>query len=77
MRADFKVLVRVFVDESRAAYCKPFFLRWQGYGANNMGTGALGGFDYPLSRLVKHTVVVSLKADADFLLRHIVYLPIR
>ena len=76
MRADFKVLVAVFVDESRAAYCKPFFLGWQGYGANNMGTGTLGGFDNPLGRLVEDTMVISLKADADLLLRHILYLPI-
>ena len=76
MRADFKVLVAVFVDESRAAYCKPFFLGWQGYGANNMGTGTLGGFDNPLGRLVKNTMIVGFKADADFLLRHMICLPI-
>ena len=76
MRTDLKVLVRVFINESRAAYCKPFFLRWQGYRSNNMGTGALCGFDNPLGRLVENAMVVSLKADADLLLRHIVYLPI-
>ena len=76
MCADFKVLVRIFVDESRAAYCKPFFLRWQGYRAYNMGTGTFGGFDNPLGRLVEDTMVISLKADADLLLRHILYIPI-
>ena len=76
MCADFKVLVRIFVNESRAAYCKPFFLGWQGYWANYMGTGAFSGFDNPLGRLVEDTMVISLKADADLLLRHILYIPI-
>jgi hypothetical protein len=41
-----------------------------------MGTGAFGGFDNPLGRLVEDTMVISLKADADLLLRHILYIPI-
>jgi hypothetical protein len=71
MGTDFKVLVRVFVNESRAAYCKPFFLSWQGYRANYVGAGSLCRFDNPLGGLVQNTVVVCFKADADFLFRHI------
>ena len=51
---------QILVYESRAAYCKPFFLCWQGYRANNMGTGTLSGFNNPLGRLVENTMVVGL-----------------
>jgi hypothetical protein len=76
VRADFKMLMRVFVNESRAAYCKPFYLGWQGYRANYVGTRSLGCFDNPLGRLVEDSMIICLKADADFLFGHII-LPIR
>jgi hypothetical protein len=41
-----------------------------------MGAGTFGGFDNPLGRLVEDTMIISLKADADLLLRHILCLPI-
>src|SRR5512140_2437159 len=63
MSPNFKVLVRVFVDESRAAYCKPFNRGRLAYGAYHMGTKTFGGIDNPRGRLVEDTVVISLKAD--------------
>src|SRR5512147_464769 len=64
------MLVRVLVNERRAPYCKPFYLGWQGYRPNYFGTGALSGLNNALGRLVEHTMIISLKADSYFLLRH-------
>ncbi len=70
MSSNFKVLVRILVYKSRAAYCKPFFLGWQGYRTYYLGAGALGGLDNTLGGLVENTMVVSLKAYTDLLFRH-------
>src|SRR3989304_5476891 len=70
MCSDLKVLVRVFVNKCRATYCKAFLLAWQGDGANDMGACALCGFDNPLCRLVKHTMIIRFKADTNFLFCH-------
>jgi hypothetical protein len=68
MSADFKVLVRVFINKSRATYCKPFYASWQGYWANYSGASSFCGFDDALGRLVQDTVVKCFQADADICL---------
>ena len=64
------MLVRVFIYEWRAAYCKPFFACWQGYRSNDMRAASLSCLNDAFGRLIKNTMVISLKADADFLLGH-------
>ena len=68
--ANFKMLVRIFINKSRASYCKPFYPSWQGYWTNNSGTSSLGGLDNPLGRLVEHTMIKCFEADTNFLLGH-------
>src|SRR5512139_2297018 len=64
------MLMRVLVDKSRAPYCKPFCLGWQGHWTNYMGATAFSRFDDPLGRLIQNTMVVGFKPDANFLLGH-------
>ena len=70
MRTDFIVLVRVFIYECRASNYKPFGLRWQGYRPNYLCATAHSCFNNSFSRLIKDTVIVSFKPDADFLFGH-------
>jgi hypothetical protein len=60
MRTDLEMLVRVFINESRAPYCKAFYLSWQGYGTNHVSTRSLGSFDYSFGRLIEYAMIVSL-----------------
>src|SRR5690554_2141946 len=64
------MLVRVFVNKSRAPNCKPFCLSWQGYGPNDMGTTAFRSFHDTFRRLVQDTMIVGFEPDTDLLLRH-------
>jgi hypothetical protein len=52
VRPNLKVLVRILIDKSGAAYCKPFYASWQGYWANYSGTSSLGGLYNALGRLI-------------------------
>jgi hypothetical protein len=70
MSANFKMLVRVFINKSRAPYCKPFYPGWQGYWANNSSAGSLRRLDNALGRLIQNAVIVGFKANAYFLLGH-------
>src|SRR5271157_615285 len=67
---DFIMLVRVFVYESRATYCKAFYLSWQGYRTNNMSARSFSSFDNPFCGLVEDTMIISLKADSNLLFSH-------
>jgi hypothetical protein len=69
--ADFEVLVGIFINESRAPYCKPFYLCWQGYGTNYSCTSSFRSFNNPFCRLVQNAMIVGFQADADFLFSHI------
>jgi hypothetical protein len=70
MGANFKVLVRIFINESRAAYCKPFYPSWQGYWTDNSGTSPFGGFHDTLCGLVQNPMIICFEADADLLFGH-------
>ena len=70
MRTDFVMLMRVFVYESRTSNCKPFGLCWQGYRPNYMCATSLSCFNDSFCRLIKDTVIISFKPDADFLFGH-------
>src|SRR5262245_18137783 len=64
------MLMRVLVDKSRAPYCKPFQLGWQGHGAYYMSATAFRRFDDSLGILIQNTMVVGFKPDANFLFGH-------
>ena len=70
VRAYLEMLMRIFINKRRAAYCKPFYLGWQGHRPNNMGAGTFGSLDDPLGGLVENTMILSLKADTDLLFGH-------
>jgi len=70
MRANFVVFMRVFINERRAPYCKPFSACWQGYWTNNMGATSLGRLNDTFGGLIKYSVIIRFQADTDFLLRH-------
>ena len=67
---NFEMLMRIFVNERRASYCKPFFLSWQGYWTNYLGSTSLCSVYDPFYGLVEHTMIVRFKSNANLLLAH-------
>ena len=73
MCADFKMLVRIFIDECRAPNCKPFFLSWQGYRTNYSGTRSFCCLHDTFRGLIQNAVIISLQTNTDLLFSHMSY----
>jgi hypothetical protein len=64
------MLVRVFIDESRAANRELLDLGGQGHGANYTRAAAFRRLNNPLGRLVEHAVVIRLQTNPNPLFSH-------
>ena len=52
------MFMRVFVNERRASYCKPFGARWQGYWTNNMCATSFGCLNDTFGGLIKYAMII-------------------
>src|SRR5690606_23246662 len=71
--ADFKMLLRVLVDERGTPDSKPLDTGGQWNRTNHPRTGPLCCLDNALGRLVEYAVIVSLQPDANFALDDHIY----